>query len=86
MARNLRPDIIAELDDLALASVLGEKQIGVLAAPDVLQKELRQRYALQLVGGAKDIRQRFFAISIERKIKNPAVAAICEIARKQIFA
>lgn len=86
MARNLRPEIIAELDDLALASVLGEKQIGVLAAPDVLQKELRQRYALQLVGGAKDIRQRFFAISIERKIKNPAVAAICEIARKQIFA
>lgn len=85
LARKLRPEIIAELDDLALASVLGEKQIGVLAAPDVLHKELRQRYSLQLVGSAKEIRQRFFAISIERKIKNPAVAAICEIARKQIF-
>ena len=32
------------------------------------------------------IRQRFFAISVERKIKNPAVIAICEIARKKIFA
>jgi hypothetical protein len=51
-----------------------------------LNDELRQRYALQLVGSAKDIRQRFFAISVERKIKNPAVAAICELARKKIFA
>ena len=47
---------------------------------------LRKRYALQLVGRAKDIRQRFFAISVERKIKHPAVAAICEVARKKIFA
>jgi len=81
----LRPVIVAELDDLALASVLGEKGLGVLAAPDVIAAELRKRYALQLVGRAKDIRQRFFAISVERKIKHPAVAAICEIARKKIF-
>ncbi len=84
-SHDIRPEIIAELDDLALASVLGEKGLGVLAAPDVLAKELRQRYALQLVGSTKDIRQRFFAISVERKIKNPAVAAICEVARKKIF-
>jgi LysR family transcriptional activator of nhaA len=85
-SHNIRPEIIAELDDLALASVLGETGLGVLAAPDVIGKELRQRYGLQLVGRAKDIRQRFFAISVERKIKNPAVAAICEVARKKIFA
>jgi len=85
-SRQLRPDIIAELDDLALASVLGEKGLGVLAAPDLIAKELRQRYGLELVGRADDIRQRFFAISVERKIKNPAVAAICEVARNKLFA
>jgi LysR family transcriptional activator of nhaA len=85
-SHNIRPEIIAELDDLALASVLGETGLGVLAAPDVIEKELRQRYGLQLVGRAKDIRQRFFAISMERKIKNPAVIAICEVARNKIFA
>ena len=84
-SHDLHPQIIAELDDLALASVLGEKALGVLAAPDVLAKELRKRYELQLVGRATDIRQRFFAISVERKIKHPAVAAICEGARKRIF-
>jgi len=75
-SRDIRPEIVAELDDLALASVLGEKGLGVLAAPDVIATELRKRYALQLVGRAKDIRQRFFAISVERKIKPPAVSAI----------
>lgn len=85
-SHRVRPEIIAELDDLALASVLGEKGLGVLAAPDVLEKELRKRYGLQLVGRAGAIRQRFFAISVERKIKNPAVAVICEVARKKIFA
>jgi len=85
-AHDIRPEIVAELDDLALAFVLGEKSLGVLAAPDVIATELRKRYALQFVGRAKDIRQRFFAISVERKIKHPAVAAICEVARKKIFA
>lgn len=83
-SHDLHPEIVAELDDFALASVLSEKGLGVLAAPDVIGKELRQRYGLQLVGSA-DIRQRFFAISVERKIKNPAVAAICEVARKKLF-
>jgi LysR family transcriptional regulator, transcriptional activator of nhaA len=84
-SRDIRPEIIAELDDLALASVLGERGLGLLAAPDVIEKELRQRYGLQRVGRAKDIRQRFYAISVERKIKNPAVVAICEVARTKIF-
>lgn len=85
-SHDIRPQIVAELDDLALASILGEKGIGVLAAPDVIASELKKRYALQLVGRAEDIRQRFFAISVERKIRHPAVAAICEVARKKIFA
>jgi LysR family transcriptional regulator, transcriptional activator of nhaA len=84
-SHDLRPEIIAELDDLALASVMGEAGLGVFAAPDVIANELRQRYAVQLVGRAKDIRQRFYAITVERKIKNPAVAAICEVARSRIF-
>jgi LysR family transcriptional regulator, transcriptional activator of nhaA len=85
-ARDLRPQIIAELDDLALACVMGEAGLGIFGAPDVIADEIRRRYKVQLVGRVKNIRQRFFAISVERKIKNPAVAAICQVARKHIFA
>lgn len=85
-SRDLHPQIIAELDDLALALVLGEAGLGIFAAPDVVVDEIRRRYKVQLVGRAKDIRQRFYAISVERKVKNPAVAAICQVARRHIFA
>jgi LysR family transcriptional regulator, transcriptional activator of nhaA len=85
-AHAIRPKIIAELDDAALATVFGEAGLGVFAAPDVVEHELRRRYKVQVVGRAEDVRQRFYAISVERKIKHPAVAAICEVARKHIFA
>jgi LysR family transcriptional activator of nhaA len=85
-ARGIRPDVVAELDDTALASEFAESGLGVFAVPDVIEDEIRARYRVQLVGRIQEIRQRFYAISVERKIKHPAVAAICEIARKHIFA
>lgn len=85
-SRNIRPRVIAELDDAALAKDFGAAGLGVFAAPDVIEEETRQRYKVQLVGRAKELRQRFYAISVERKIRHPAVVAICEVARKQIFA
>jgi len=85
-SQDIRPKIIAELDDAALVKIFGEAELGVFAAPDVIEKEIRQRYRVQLVGRTKEIRQRFYAISIERKIRHPAVLAICEVARKHIFA
>jgi LysR family transcriptional activator of nhaA len=85
-ARAIRPEVIAELDDTALASEFAEAGLGVFAAPDVIEDEILARYRVERVGRVKAIRQRFYAISIERKIKHPAVAAICEVARKHIFA
>jgi LysR family transcriptional activator of nhaA len=78
--------VVAELDDAALADIFGQAGIGVFAAPDVIESELRDRYKLQVVGRAKEIHQRFYAISVERKIRHPAVMAICDAARKHIFA
>jgi LysR family transcriptional activator of nhaA len=84
-AHAIRPRGVAELDDAALANVLGEAGLGVFAAPEVVEKEIRRRYKVQVVGRTQEIRQRFYAISVERKIRHPAVAAICEGARKHIF-
>jgi LysR family transcriptional activator of nhaA len=40
---------------------------------------------VRVIGRAKAVRQQFYAISVERKIRHPAVAAICEAARQEIF-
>jgi LysR family transcriptional activator of nhaA len=81
----IRPEVVAELDDAALANVLGEGGLGVFAAPAVVEREIRRRYKVHVVGRTEEIRQRFYAISVERKIRHPAVAAICEVARKHLF-
>jgi LysR family transcriptional activator of nhaA len=85
-AQDIRPQVVGELDDAALAKILGEAGLGVFAVPSVVEAEVRQRYGVQLVGHAAALRQRFYAISVERKIRHPAVAAICEGARRNIFA
>jgi LysR family transcriptional activator of nhaA len=82
----IRPTIVALVDDAALAKIAGEAGLGVFAAPDVIEKEIRRRYAVHLVGHSEDLRQRFYAISVERKIRHPAVLAISARARQEVFA
>ena len=82
----IRPTVIAEVDDSALGKIIGEAGLGVFAVPDVVEKEVQRRYKVQLIGRAEGVRQRFYAISIERKIKHPAVLAISDAARRQLFA
>jgi LysR family transcriptional activator of nhaA len=84
--RDVRPKIVAEFDDAALATVMGEAGLGAFVAPAVVEEEIRRRYKVRLVGRLNDLRQRFYAISVERKIRHPAVAAICHAARTHIFA
>lgn len=82
----VRPRVIAEVDDSALAKTIGEAGFGVFAVPDVVEKEARRRYKVQLIGRAEDVRQRFYAISVESRIRHPAVLAISDAARSQLFA
>ncbi len=52
----------------------------------MIEAEILRRYKVRVVGRSEAVRQQFYAISVERKIKHPAVAAICEAARQDIFA
>ena len=52
--------------------------MGVFAAPAVIEAEILRHYRVRVVGRAEAVRQQFYAISVERKIKHPAVVAICE--------
>jgi len=84
-AQDIRPQVVSEVDDTALAKILGEAGLGVFAAPSVVEADVLQRYKVQLVGRAEALQQRFYAISVERKIRHPAVIAICAAARRDIF-
>jgi LysR family transcriptional activator of nhaA len=84
-AQSIRPKIVAEFDDSALAKDFGNAGMGVFAAPTVIEAEVLRQYRVKVVGRSDAVRQQFYAISVERKIKHPAVVAIREAARQQIF-
>ncbi|AUX40535.1 transcriptional regulator [Sorangium cellulosum] len=85
-SQEIRPRIIAEFDDSALAKDFGKEGMGVFAAPTVIEAEVLHQYRVRVVGRSEAVRQQFYAISVERKIKHPAVVAICEAAKQNIFA
>jgi LysR family transcriptional activator of nhaA len=84
--QGIRPMVVAEFDDSALAKDFGRQGMGVFAAPTVIESEVVHDYGVRVVGRAKAVRQQFYALSVERRIRHPAVAAICEAARQEIFA
>ncbi|WP_437654665.1 transcriptional activator NhaR [Sorangium sp. So ce1182] len=85
-SQEIRPTIVAEFDDSALAKDFGKEGMGVFAAPTVIEAEVLHQYRVRVVGRSEAVRQQFYAISVERKIKHPAVVAICEAAKQNIFA
>ncbi|MBM3751791.1 MAG: transcriptional activator NhaR [Acidimicrobiia bacterium] len=82
----VQPAIIGEFDDSALMTAFGQHGAGVFAAPTVLTCELQRQHGVRAVARVESVRERFYAISPERRIKHPAVAAIATQARDTVFA
>lgn len=83
--RQLEPNIVGEIDDSGLMRLLGEIGRGIFVGPSVEEDEIKRRFGMQVVGRVDSIRQRFYAITAERRIRHPAVLAIVEGARSRIF-
>lgn len=80
----VRPQVIAECEDLALMKVMAAKGRGVIALPSVALGEAAKRYGFQVIGQAKQCRLRFHAITTERRLVHPAATAITKNARALI--
>ena len=83
-AQHIRPFMVGQFEDFALLRRFGETGAGIFAVPSVLEKLFRSERKLRVVGRAAAVRNRFYAIS-ERKLKHPAMVAICETARHELF-
>ena len=81
----IQPVIVGEFEDSALLNVFGQLGKGLFAAPSAIDDEVEKQHGVRLVGRLSDIRERFYAISVERKLKHPAVIAISESAKKELF-
>lgn len=75
------PRIVAEFADSALLKAFGEAGSGVFPAPSAIGKEVASMYHARCIGTAEEVRETYYAISPERKLKLPAVVRITEAAR-----
>ncbi len=85
-AAKIRPKVEAEFEDGALLNAFGQDGVGVFAVPLAIRRDVEAQYGVRLIGVAAQIRERFYALSIDRRITHPAVVAITRSARKDLFA
>jgi len=83
--KEIRPNVVGEFEDSALLRMFGQMGTGIFPAASVIEEEIKRQHNIQLVGRAEEVKQRFYAISVERRIKHPAVFAISEEARNKMF-
>jgi len=82
----IRPMIVGEIEDSALLKVFGQAGVGLFVAPSAVESEVRRRYRVQVVGRIESVRESVYAISVERRIKHPAILAITTAARAGLLA
>ncbi len=81
----IEPRIVGEFDDTALMKAFGKAGAGIFPAPAILTDEIRSQYEAESIGRADSVTARYYAISIERKLTHPAVVAISEAAKADLF-
>ena len=80
------PHVVAEFDDSALLKAFGEAALGAFPAPTAIANEVSSMYHSRSLGEIEQVEETFYAISPERKLRHPAVLAITERARDELFA
>ena len=81
---NLRPKIVGEFEDSAMLKIMGKAGVGVFPVAKTICKAVESMYGVEHIAAIPDVFEKFYALSIERKVKHPAVLAISEVARKKL--
>jgi LysR family transcriptional activator of nhaA len=83
--QEIRPKVRAEFTDSALLKAFGAFGDGIFVAPTAVEEDVRRMYGVSVVGREDSVRESFYAISVEKRLKHPAVVAISQTARKKLF-
>ena len=84
--KNLHPVVVGEFDDSGTLQAFGREGYGIFPGVTVLEKEICRQCQVQIVGRLESVRRRFYALTVERRLKHPTVLAIVESARQKLLA
>ena len=81
----ITPRIVGEFEDSALMQVFGQAAGCVFPAPSAIATDVSRFHGVRAIGRLNDVRERYYVISPERRLKHPGVLAITSVARDQLF-
>jgi LysR family transcriptional activator of nhaA len=81
----VRPRVQGEFEDSALMNVFGQAVGWVFPAPAAIERDVSRLYGVRVVGRTDAVRERYYVISAERRLKHPGVVAITTAARDRLF-
>jgi D-alanyl-D-alanine carboxypeptidase (penicillin-binding protein 5/6) len=77
---NIRPKIVGEFEDSALLTTFGRGGLGIFPAPLALAEQIAAQLEAVPLGPMLGVSEQIYAISNERRIRHPAVEALCAAA------
>lgn len=80
--KGIQPTVVGEFDDSALMGAFGQAGAGVFPVPLTTARDVMRQYDVIELGRTLEVRERFFAISVERRLSHPAVLAVSQAARQ----
>jgi len=83
--QQIQPRVVGEFDDGAMMTAFGREGRGVFMSPSVLEDETVAHYGVEVIGRSDELVEDFYAVSVQRRITHPAVAAITRAARGRLF-
>lgn len=81
----IRPVVVAEIEDSALLKAIGQDGLGIFVVPRVVESAVKRQYDVEVVGRTDRVEERFFALTMRRRVEHPGVAAILSAARSDLF-
>jgi LysR family transcriptional activator of nhaA len=81
----IRPQIVGEFEDSALLKVFGQSALGIFPAATVVAEDVMRQYQVYRIGVLDGVRERYYAISTQRKLKDPTMIAMMSEARIKVF-
>lgn len=84
-SKGIRPRVVGEFQDSALIKAFGHAGAGLFFGPTAIEEEIQTQYRVQVVERIEEVEENYYAISVERRIKHPAVAVIVDAARLHLF-
>lgn len=84
--RDLRPQVVGEFEDSALLETFAREGAGFVFLPTAVAGDLKRHSGLLPCGTLDGVLARYLAVTVERRVRHPAVAAVIDAARTALLA